>query len=155
MLHRAAHAERQVQLGIDDHAGGADLSVVVHPRSVGDDAGRAHDASDRAGEPVQLDETIVAVEAGAAADDRARLAEVHGLHVGWQHLDDPGIVSVGGRRPAADVEMLHGGRFGECERTANAGLQRGDERAVRSEFVQLQPTPASDPDAVGADLGGT
>ena len=57
VLHCATHPERQVQLRVDHHAGGADLSLVRHPAAVGDDAGGADTRADGAaqrGQPIEL-----------------------------------------------------------------------------------------------------
>ena len=154
VLHRTADAERQIQLGVDHHAGGADLAVVVHPRAVGDHPGGAHHAADRAGEPVELGEAFVALEPCAATDDPAGLGEIHRLHVGWQHLDDDGVVGVDRGSVTVDVDAVHRGGRVEGEAAAGTRLHGGHEGPGRTQFVELEPATACDADPVGAHLGG-
>src|SRR3954453_23344410 len=47
VLDGPADAEGEVQLWVDDDAGGADLAVVADPAPVGDDAGRADAGAER------------------------------------------------------------------------------------------------------------
>ena len=153
VLHRAAHPERQVQLWVDHHPGGADLALVRYPAAVGDDASGADACADRradSGEPVEL---LGRGEACAAADDAAGLGEVDGGRVGADHLHHPGIevfAGTGVRR----IEFDDGGAIGAVGRVdaAHPDLQGGDERRGWRDGVHRQTTAAGQHHALGRYL---
>ena len=82
VLHGTADPERDVEIGVDDHAGGADLTLVRHPTPVGDHPRRAHTGADGRADPGELVHAGRVVEPGAAADDAWRLGQVDGGRVG-------------------------------------------------------------------------
>jgi hypothetical protein len=92
VLDRTADAEREIEVGIDDDSGRADLLVVWDPRTVGDDAGCSDRRADRLRELRQLGEALGRVEAGTPADDAVRLGEVDRAQIGGQHVDHTSVV---------------------------------------------------------------
>ena len=81
-------AERDVQLRVDDHAGGADLALVAHPAPVGDHPGRPDARPERGAERGELVEPRRAVQPRTAGDDPRCLGEVDRGRVGGEGRGD-------------------------------------------------------------------
>jgi hypothetical protein len=152
VLHRAADPEREVQLRVDHHAGGADLALVGHPAAVGDHAGGAGAGAECGGHTTQLSHPLAAVEAGAATDDARRLGQIHRGRVGRQHGGDSGVDARMLR--CRDRVDLRCGQAGLRSDAADVRLQGGDEALGRSERVQFAATVARQVDALRCDLRG-
>ena len=78
VLDRAADAEREVQLGLDDLAGLADLLAVRDPARIHGGPGRTDRATERLGELLDDPEAIRAADAATAGDDDPGLLDRRG-----------------------------------------------------------------------------
>ena len=113
MLHRAADAEREVQVGVDDDAGGADLALVADPAAVGDDAGRAHRRAERGGDRGELRRSGRRRRARRRRRRSGRPRRGPSSSRRRQHLDDSGVV------PVAGVDRDRGDRRRRSVRSAS------------------------------------
>ena len=146
VLHRAADAEREVEVGVHDDAGGADLALERQPAPVGDDPGAADRAAEaRRRRRPSSSMTSRGPEPGAAADD-ARAPRPGPWSPGREAAPRP----PSGRRrrrarrraEAIEVDLLDGGDERRVDVDApHARLQRGDERAVDHAASSMSSPP--------------
>ena len=99
VLHGSADSESDVQLRIDDHAGGADLSFVTDPTAIGDDASRADAGPHRSTQGGELIESAHVIEPCSAGDDPFGFGQIDRGRVSRQHLLDDGVSHVGDDHP--------------------------------------------------------
>jgi len=94
VLHAAADAAGDVELGADRGAGLADLMLVVDPARVHGGAAGADHAAERAGQLLDQREALARADPDASSDDDARALEVDALllpHAVDQSDDEVGV----------------------------------------------------------------
>ena len=121
------------KLWIDDHASGADLTLVSDPAPVGDDAGCADTGAQCGAERCELVEPSRVVEACSAGDDPIRFGEIDRRSIGWQHLLRRRVGSVGKIRSRRGRRRCRS----DVISAADAGLQRRNERRRRFDRMQF------------------
>ena len=112
VLHGAADAAGDVELGTDGGAGLADLVVVGDPARIHGGAAGADDAADRAGQLLDQREALARADPDAAGDDDARALEVDALLLldALHQRDDEVLVAQ--HHAGADGDALLGARDG-------------------------------------------
>ena len=103
VLDRAADAEREVELRLDDLAGLADLLGVRDPAGVDRRARRPDRAAERLGDLLDELEALRAADAAAAGDDDPRLLDRGGRAGLRDPLDDRDRAAARARRSASTV----------------------------------------------------
>ena len=145
VLHGAADAERQVQRGVDDDAGRADLALVADPAAVGDHPGGAHRGAERGGHaPASWRKR--SAESSPAPPATMRVASARSIVVTSGGSTSTTVASTVAadrgfpriRGSAADTVGAQ--TLGRLD-AADAGLQRGHDRPVTAWSWSSSPPP--------------
>ena len=148
VLHGPADAEGEVQLRVDDDAGGADLAVVADPAAVGDHPGRADAGAERHAEVGELVEALAAPSSPAppptmrGASARSTVA----ASAGSMATVSASRTTSAAPTPAGSTERNVIGSGPRRAPRRAPRLQRGDEALRTEHLVQLPPAAADELD---------
>ena len=153
VLNRTRNTPGQIQVRIHDHSGGADLSIVMNPATIGDHAGGTHGRTKAVSNSAEQVKILCCSETSPTAHDAWSFGQIHRGYVRFMHLLHDGISGwCGEGNGRRDVRLAEGHRELMGLRAAHPHLQRGYHGLIYFKPVKFGTEIAGHRNLLGADL---